>query len=384
VGISTRRRAYHDPMITGPTRRALLQSLGAAAGLGLLAPRARAQPPQRIKLPPVHVARERILRTIVGLRPYRRAGYVLHSEKLGAKTVVHHYGHGGCGVTMSWGTAELAADEVARAGEKSVAVIGCGAVGLATARVLQQRGYTATIYARDLPPNTCSDVAGARFYPFDLFDSKVATPEFIASVWKASRVAYAAFKRLAGPAYGIFFRRTYVFQNSPLPKESLLQLDSPVHDLLPGLRELTAAENPTSSPVTRAFETMMIEPAIYLPAVMRDHAKAGGRIVRRDFASAADLAALEERVLVNCTGLGAGKLFGDADLCPIKGQLTILTPQPEVDYIALAHGLYMFPRRDGIVLGGTFEKNVWTMEPNRAAEGKILAGHTKFFAELGG
>jgi glycine/D-amino acid oxidase-like deaminating enzyme len=128
---------------------------------------------------------------------------------------------------------------------------------------------------------------------------------------------------------------------------------------------------------------MMIEPAIYLPRVMRDHARAGGTIVQRDFKSPADVAQLKERVVVNCTGLGAGALFGDPELSPIKGQLTILQPQPEVDYVALPFGLYMFPRKDGIVLGGTFERGVWTMEPNAEAIDRVLAGHSKFFASLG-
>ena len=364
------------------TRRAVLRSLGTAAAIALLPRRAAAQQSSKIKLLPVHVSRDRVLRTVVGLRPFRASGFVVRTEPLGSKIVVHHYGHGGCGVTLSWGTAELAVNEVLRTGDKKVAVLGCGAVGLATARLLQQRGIEATIYARDLPPNTLSDVAGARWYPFDVFDSKVVTPEFLTTLWQASRVAYAVFKKMAGPAYGIYFHPTYVFQNSPLPPGSLLNLDSPVHDLLPGLRELTRAENPTSAPVTRTFQTMMIEPAIYLPAVMRDHAKAGGKIIQREFKSAADLASLPERVIVNCSGLGAASLFDDKELSPIKGQLTILKPQPEIDYVALAHGLYMFPRQDGIVLGGTFERGVATLEPNLAAEERILSGHAKFFGSL--
>ena len=65
--------------------------------------------------------------------------------------------------------------------------------------------------------------------------------------------------------------------------------------------------------------------------------------------------------------LGARELFGDRELMPIKGQLTVLLPQPEVDYAMVGMGLYMFPRRDGIVLGGTFERGVETMEPNPEA-----------------
>ncbi len=365
------------------SRRAALQALGIMGGSGLLARIAGAQEARgKIKLRPVQVSRSRVVRTIVGLRPFRASGYVVRSERLGEKTVVHHYGHGGCGVTLSWGTAELAVAEVASAGARAAAVLGCGAVGLATARLLQRRGIEATIYARELPPNTLSDVAGARWYPFDLFDSKVVSPEMVEGVWRASRVAYAAFKRMAGPTYGVFFRPTYMFQNSPLPKTSLLNLDSPVRDCLPGLRELLPEENPTPAKVTRTFETMMIEPAIYLPAVMRDHAKAGGRVVKREFRSAAELAELKEPVIVNCTGMGAATLFGDTELVPIKGQLTILKPQPEIDYVALPNGLYMFPRKDGIVLGGTFERGVSTMEPNRAAEERILTRHAKFFATL--
>jgi glycine/D-amino acid oxidase-like deaminating enzyme len=367
------------------SRRELLRALGLAATSSLLSPRAGAQSapaPARLKLRPVHVARERIVKTIVGLRPFRPTGFVVRCERIGEKTVVHHYGHGGCGVTLSWGTAELAVNEVARTGEKRIAVLGCGAVGLATARLLRDRGCEATIYARDLPPHTLSDVAGARFYPFDLVDSNAVSPAFLSSVWQAARVAYGVFRKL-GPEYGVFLHPSYLFQNSPLGKTSLLNPESPVRDLLRGLRELSAEENPTRAKVTRTFETMMIEPAIYLPAIMRDHAKAGGRIVQREFRSPADLAELKERVIVNSTGFGAAALFGDSEMYPIKGQLTILPPEPEIDYVALPYGLYMFPRKDGIVLGGTFERHVATLEPNREAEARIVAAHARFFAQLG-
>jgi D-amino-acid oxidase len=98
----------------------------------------------------------------------------------------------------------------------------------------------------------------------------------------------------------------------------------------------------------------------------------------------ARVAASKERTIVNCTGLGSAALFGDKEMFPIKGQLTILRPQPGVDYVTLPPDLYMFPRSDGIVLGGTFERGVSTLEPDRAAEDRILAGHAKFFSALPG
>ena len=363
------------------TRRAVLQGLGATAGAVLLPSCKR--PPPKIALAQVHVARARVLRTIVGLRPYRKPGFVVRAEKLGEQTIVHNYGHGGAGVTLSWGTAQLAADLVQTTGDKAIAVLGCGAVGLATARVLQQRGLQATIYARDLPPHTTSDIAGARWYPFDVFDSTVATPEFLATLWRVSRRAYGVFRSLLGPDYGVYARPSYACRTVPFAKESLLNFDSPIHDLLPGLRDLEDSEKPFPFPIVRTFESLMIEPATYLPAIIRDHARAGGTIIVREFASIADIATLPERTVVNCTGMGAATLFNDAELYPIKGQLTILAPQPEVDYLAFPPDLYMFPRKDGIVLGGTFEHHVSTLEPDLAAEERILAAHAQFFGALG-
>ncbi|MGW3039737.1 FAD-dependent oxidoreductase [Kitasatospora sp. NPDC001159] len=53
----------------------------------------------------------------VGLRPDRRGGVRLEAETAGAggAAVVHNYGHGGAGVTLSWGCADAAAELAAAA-----------------------------------------------------------------------------------------------------------------------------------------------------------------------------------------------------------------------------------------------------------------------------
>jgi len=115
---------------------------------------------------------------------------------------------------------------------------------------------------------------------------------------------------------------------------------------------------------------------------MRDFLIAGGKLVVGELPDRRAVNALPQSVVLNCTGLGARSLFGDEELTPIKGQLTILLPQPEVDYITLAGDFYMFPRRDGILLGGTHERGVWSMEPNQEAKARIVDGHAKFFARM--
>src|SRR5918996_1062254 len=87
-----------------------------------------------VNLAPVQVSWDRVIRTTVGLRPRRDSGFVLKAEQLDAKTVIHNYGHGGAGMSLSWGTGAIAADMALEHLERRAAVIGCGVVGLTAAR----------------------------------------------------------------------------------------------------------------------------------------------------------------------------------------------------------------------------------------------------------
>jgi len=125
---------------------------------------------------------------------------------------------------------------------------------------------------------------------------------------------------------------------------------------------------------------MLIEPAIYLNALVQDFQTAGGRIVIREFTSAKEIATLPEDLIFNCTGLGARTLFSDPELTPIRGQLVFLLPQPEIDYCTIGPaGIYMFPRRDGILLGGSFERGQSNLEPDPAINDRILRDSARLF-----
>src|SRR3954465_2495500 len=127
-------------------------------------------------LPAVRADASRVLRTTVGLRPFRPDGFAIRAEQLGHKTLIHDYGHGGSGVSLCWGTAEMSLDLLGDRMPESAAVIGCGAVGLATARLLQHRGVRTTIYSAAQPPHTTTDLSGAFWAPFGLVDEDKLTP----------------------------------------------------------------------------------------------------------------------------------------------------------------------------------------------------------------
>ena len=336
-------------------------------------------------LVPVEVAENRIIRTVVGLRPYRASGFVLKAESLHDKVLVHDYGHGGGGFTLSWGCSTLAADLVAGRSPSRAAVVGSGVIGLTTARILQDRGWDVTIYAAALPPQTTSNLAGAQWFPSAVFSRSRATPAFLETFRSACRIANRAFQLMVGPTYGIRWLDNYSLKASNDDDDELdLAQYAGISELEADIETLDPAKLPFHGIVSaRRFTTMMIEPNTFLPAVERDFYLRGGRTVVREFHAAHEIAQLPEPVVFNCTGLGSRTLFGDLELEPARGQLTILEPQAAVDYCYLLADpiVYMFPRSDGILLGGTFERGNWSTDVDLAAQAHILAAHRALLGE---
>jgi glycine/D-amino acid oxidase-like deaminating enzyme len=324
-------------------------------------------------LPRLDVSSERVIRTLAGLRPYRAAGFVVRREALADKRLVHNYGHGGAGITLSWGTSKLATELGLQGHTGPVAVLGAGVMGLSTARLVQEAGFPVTIYAAALPPDTTSNVAGGQFHPFGHFRESEVTPEWREQFRRATDYSWRRFQILVGDDYGIRWLPTY---SEGTPEAPFIPNFPPVN------RALAGEEHPFPATSLYRYDTLYVETGRYLRQLMRDVQIAGGRIAVSTFATPADIATLPERLVFNCTGLGARALFGDEQLRPARGQLAILLPQPEIRYAYTLREGYMFPRADGILLRGTFELDKWQTEPEPATIARIVAAHRQLHAGL--
>jgi glycine/D-amino acid oxidase-like deaminating enzyme len=325
-------------------------------------------------LVPVLVDQSRVIRTMAGLRPYRRSGFVVRAEQLGEKRLVHNYGHGGGGITLSWGTSKLATELGLQGHSGPVAVIGSGAVGLANARLVQEAGFPVTIYAADLPPDTTSNIAGGQFHPYAVFRQDSVSPEWRAQFARALDYSWRRYQIMVGEEYGIRWLPTY--ENGTAPE------NQPAANFPPVNRVLTRAEHPFPVDNVVLYDTMYIETGHYLRQMIRDVQIAGGKFEVRKFASPTEISSLPESLVFNCTGLGSRDLFGDQDLHPARGQLAILEPQPNVNYALTLGPGYMFPRPDGIILGGTFELDQWDATPQPETIAKIVSDQKRFFSSF--
>lgn len=365
--MSTVRRPMRRRILKSMAATAALATFGGCAGAGITnAGRRYNRPLSRNPFVAPRISYDRIVRVIVGLRPYRPSGFVVKREEFDDKTVIHNYGHGGGGITLSWGSSALAVRESMGMSIGEAAVVGGGIMGLTTARLLQDAGWQVTIYTRDVTRHSTSNVGAGQWGPTSVFEEGVASKALEEQFKFAARIAHHAFQNLSGANYGISFHENYFLGDEP-GEDSYYLRELP--ELFTSVANLEPHEHPFPVPYVKRMVTMLVQPAIFLRRIRDDFYLAGGKIVVRYFRSRTEILSLNEPVIFNCTGLGAKELFDDEDLIPIKGQLVFMQPDPAVDYLTIGGGsdvTYMFPRKGEILLGGSYQKNDWTrhVEPD--------------------
>lgn len=334
-------------------------------------------PISTISKPSPRLTDDQILRVVCGLRPCRHGGLRIESESIHGKLIVHQYGHGGCGVTISFGTAAIACDFVDAQASPSepIAVLGAGVVGLVTARMLAQRGRRVTIYAQKVGHETTSVLAGALWLPVGV---EFGTGE--AAELRKDRILHdsiQAFRELDPDRYAV--EELEIFEPHASHTEEGL--------FAPGLIE--EPETVESFPFAcaarpgRKFRSLFIHTPRFLSALIDDLKELGVQIEQHQFASTESLDSIPEPVAINCLAMGSAKLFNDPDVYPARGVLVHMKPQ-DLGYCVHDGYKYMFPRSDALVLGGCFQPGRYDDLPDELMVREILDHHRGFFGSTCG
>lgn len=338
---------------------------------------------------------------LVGVRPYRKTGVRLELVDAplkapgGDKYLVHNYGHGGAGVTLSWGCASVVVDHVDVVMKKlgattppSVAVLGTGIVGLTTATELLRRWpkLSVTVYAKSLDlTKTVSWVAGGQFEPSGmhrLYKGKARQRELHDLVRRSSKRIVELQDSGDRHAYGVAVRKNYA-------------LDRPLAAFEKGMpRDVVAKPRRGRLPFEklniqgREYQTWLMTPMILMPKLVSDLKARGAKFVERAFETPADIAKIPERVVVNCTGLGSRTLFADDALVPQRGHNVLLEKTDPRQFYFFSGGCenwviaYVFCRQDDVVVGGTIQKgrdDLAITEDDRKIFARLLSNGSKLF-----
>ena len=315
---------------------------------------------------PIRAHMDRIFRITVCLRPFRATGPRLDAERVGDKLVVHNYGHGGSGWSLSWGSSKVAVTKAMRDGEKEIAVLGAGALGLTSAITAQRMGARVTIYCKERPPEVRSSRATGSWTP----DSRIALTDKadagFGALWEEmARTSWSMYQSYLGmPGDPIEWTDRYKLDDgeedgpepppapgAPKPLEFASYRER-IRDITPKWQALPSGSHPF--PVKNVIRNsgLSFNVADYSRQLMNDFLIAGGKVETAEFHAPGDLAALPQKVIVNCTGFGARALWSDESIVPVRGQIAWLIPQEGVHYGLYYKDLGVLARRDGIVVQG--------------------------------
>ena len=352
-------------------------------------------------LAPIRAHPDRLFDITVCLRPFRAAGPRLDTEMIGDTLVVHNYGHGGSGWSLSWGSGTVAVQKAMQGSPAEVAVVGCGALGLTAARLAQQAGAKVTIYARELLPQARSARATGSWTP----DSRIALAEAVApgfpALWEQmARTSFKTYRSYLGlPGAPVEWIDYYLLADAPAETPTpeptsagelaFASYRDRIRDLTPRAQALPMGAAPFPVARVRRTETLMFNVADYGHTLMSDFLTAGGVLKRQEFHAPAELAQLPQKVVINCPGYGARALWRDESIVPVRGQIGWLIPQTEVKYGLYYRDVGVLSRRDGIVVqaldGGDMKgyNNADEM-PDRAESERAVATIAPLFARFGG
>jgi len=235
---------------------------------------------------------------------------------------------------------------------KNILILGSGVSGLSTGILLLKAGYTVHIWAKDLPPNTTSDIAAAFWYPY------LCNPKDKATKWSGFTLRYLYENCLDNPEAGCVEREVKELFDEKVEEPWW-------KDAVESYRRPSADELPEGYVDAYQTKSILMDSSKYMPYLVKTYRELGGTLEQREVSDIHE-SLQENNIVVNCTGLGSKKLFNDDKVYPVRGQVVLIEPNGFdnvlADDDAFNNLSYIIPRINDIVVGGTAQKDNWSLE----------------------
>ncbi len=233
--------------------------------------------------------------------------------------------------------------------KKDILILGSGVSGLSCGVLLLRRGHSVSIWAKDFPPNTTSNMAGAFWYAFE------RNPKEKSPIWALNTLNFFKKEILPDRTSGVIKRKIVNVRTSEIPERWW-------NHKLKSFRKATAEELPKDYTNGYAYESLLIDTSIYIDYLVKIYRKLGGKMAKKTVTNVNEPLQKYNRI-INCTGLGSITLFHDDRMYPLRGQVVRVKPNGLDHIIIDDSGPNNFamaaPRINDIVLGGTRQPNRW-------------------------
>jgi len=256
--------------------------------------------------------------------------------------------------------------------DKRIAIVGAGISGLSCAYTLMDKNYSIDIFAKEFSPNITSNKAAAFWFPYHIRNDKRGIE------W--GNKSYALYKKLAADkSSGISMK-----QLTKVLRKDVTEEESEWVDFMPEGSYHLIKDTLIHSRYAKAYNVVvpLIETQIFLPYLQNTLIENKVKFIRRAIKNFKQLSP-EYDAVINCAALGARELCNDQTVIPVRGQVALLAPKNDLPiFLDNERPLYIVPRKDAIIIGGTYEEGVEKEITEPATIKKLLQNAYEVFPSL--